>query len=91
MTSRPPSMNLPEWLTELRKTIHSLDREQIIKALSQEQPDGSEAEGRGRVQSSSPLGEPLSPVSPRAPPAGKFSEACPAGFLGWCHHLGMID
>ena len=40
------SINLLELPTELRKTVYLLDYQFIIKDITQEQPDGRDAEGK---------------------------------------------
>ena len=40
------SVNLPEWLMQLREIFHVLDYWFITKDLTQEQPDGRDAQGK---------------------------------------------
>ena len=42
----PGSINLLQWLTELRETLSSLDHWFTIKDVMQEEPDGRDAQGK---------------------------------------------
>lgn len=57
---------LLEWLTELRQPVYSADHQLIIEGMTQEQPDGREAQGKvcGRGKG---LPCPLSPPLPARP------------------------
>ena len=87
-------INLPEWLTELRETFYSLDRQWVIEAFNSGTARGKRGTGQGMWE-----GVQTFHYSPRAPlslnphvftnPESLQTQSF--WVLWWLHYMGMID